>query len=139
MALADDEVIANNPDMQNTLRLSGAGLETAANEDNGPVYRVDPAFKIPVSKSTGALWSSRIDQARAKRGDVEEAWREAIRYYENDQLQHRSSKDGAGGKRFQRTLSDSWSQTENVVFSNSAIMLPMLYAKNPSVEVTAGS
>jgi hypothetical protein len=92
-----------------------------------------------VSKSLGPIWRGRIDQAVQSRKDAETNWDEAIRYYLNDQMSHRTA-DGverAGNLRNSRYNSDNWSETENVVFSNTCTVLPMVYAKNPSVEITA--
>jgi hypothetical protein len=43
----------------------------------------------------------------------------------------------ASGNRPSTRLGEGWTETENVVFSNCSIMVPMLYAKNPDIEVTA--
>lgn len=106
--------------------------------DDGPLYRVMADSKIPVSKHLGKLWQSRMQQSKASRGDIESCWREAIRYYENDQMGHRTEgQDEQGGnKRYMRALGKKWSETENIVFSNAVTMLPMLYAKNPDCEIT---
>ena len=47
-------------------------------EDLGPIYRVYPASKIPVSKKRGALWKSRRDQADSAMEKNKCAWQEAI-------------------------------------------------------------
>lgn len=107
-------------------------------EDVGPSYRMLGSSKIPVSKALGKIWCSRRDQAKASRADIEECWSEAIRYYEHDQMKHRESREGrSGNRKYARYINENWSATENVVFSNVATMLPMLYAKNPNVEITA--
>jgi hypothetical protein len=64
-------------------------------------------------------------------------WDEAIRYYGNDQVANRKTVDGASGNRPSTRLGEGWTETENVVFANCSIMVPMLYAKNPDIEVTA--
>jgi hypothetical protein len=134
--MAEDNI---NPELEAAVeRTSGLKTVEAPVEEAGPMYRVFKDAKIPVSKQLGKLWKSRIDQAVASRGDIETCWSEAIRYYENDQQEHRNGSQGrSGNRRFQRTLTDKWSETENVVFSNACTMLPMLYAKNPQVEITA--
>lgn len=115
------------------------GLVTDEPEvDDGPSYRMLGSSKIPVSKSLGKVWCSRKDQAVSSRQDIEECWTEAIRYYENDQMSHRESREGkSGNRKYARYIGENWSATENVVFANIATMLPMLYAKNPNVEITA--
>ena len=67
----------------------------------------------------------------------EEAWDEAIKYYDNDQLIHRSSTSERSGNKPGYRLSGEWRETENVVFSNCSIMVPMLYAKNPQITITS--
>ena len=54
-----------------------------------PVYQVVGESKIPVSKSHGKVWKSRMQSGIAKIKDVEDAWRESMRYYDNDQTPHR--------------------------------------------------
>jgi hypothetical protein len=129
----------SNPDFDAALKET-AGIEPGveAPKDDGPIYKVMAGSKIPVSKKLGTLWKSRIDQAKHSRQTVETTWAEAIRYYDNDQMAHRQegANDRAGNRRNQRKINDRWSETENVVFSNACTMLPMLYAKNPSVEMT---
>lgn len=118
--------------------LAREGITDEVEMDNTPSY-VEFDSVIPVSKELGKLWSSRIDQAIAVRKNrgTEDAWSEAIRYYENDQSQHRSSENDASGSRPSKRIGRGWTETENIVFSNCSTMLPMLYAKNPSIEVTA--
>lgn len=114
-----------------------AGVPT---DTDGPLYRIYEDAKIPVSKQLGPLWQSRIDQGKSVRTDTELCWSEAIRYYDNDQMLHRGttgSGNQSGNRRWQRTNNEQWSETENIVFSNATTMLPMLYAKNPAVEMTA--
>ena len=130
--------IENNPALKRSL--AEGGISNAPVElDAGPIYRVFKGSKIPVAKSVGAIWQSRIDQSAAQRKSAEDNWHEAIRYYEHDQSAHRNS-SGANksSSRYTRNIgNDEWSATENVVFSNAATMLPMLYAKNPTIETTA--
>ncbi|MCA2510541.1 MAG: hypothetical protein IM561_09175, partial [Microcystis sp. M60BS1] len=127
----------NNPALVESLRKSGIESEVEM-EDEGPLFKMMPDTKIPVSKSLGKLWQSRIQQGQGAKADIETCWSEAIRYYENDQMNHRSSSAGgrSGNTRFARQIRSQWTETENVVFSNVTTMLPMLYAKNPSVEIT---
>lgn len=105
-----------------------------------PLYRVVGDSKIPVSRQIGKVHKARVEAAKASRktAGIDEAWREAIRYYCNDQLAHRDSVVGeaSGNRSIGRRRNDSWSETENVVFSNTTTMLPVLYAKNPSCEIT---
>lgn len=128
-------VETTDPVIERGLQAVGAGIETQK-EENVPIYRVMGDSKLPVSKSTGKLWESRKDQGMHGRSNIEANWDEAIRYYENDQSAHRNAVDGASGNRPTRRLGDGWTETENVVFANCSIMVPMLYAKNPNITMT---
>lgn len=128
-----------NPDLDAALEKTAGIKPQAAIEDTGPLYRIYTDSKVPVSKKLGPLWRGRIDQGIAARDDVELCWSEAIRYYNNDQMIHRGdvgTGNHSGNRRYQRTLNDQWSETENIVFANATTMLPMLYAKNPAVSCT---
>lgn len=128
--------IAADDPLERSLAKSGAGIASAKPETQ-PLYRVVGDSKIPVAKSTGALWESRKQQGGSAQSNALANWDEAIRYYDNDQASYRSSRDGASGNRPSARLSNTWSETENVVFANCSIMVPMLYAKNPTVTVTS--
>lgn len=131
--------IQENPGLKRSLKEGGIPVDKEP-EDSGPIYRVFKNAKIPVAKHTGKIWESRIDQAACVRKEAESNWSEAIRYYEHDQSLNRAENENRTTSRGSRRLgSDQWTATENVVFSNAATMLPMLYAKNPQVEVTASN
>ncbi len=105
-----------------------------------PVYKMVGASKIPVSKALGSVWKSRRNQAIAKRRNsgVESAWDEALRYYYNDQSEHRDggNPSKSGNRKHARKLGDQHTETENIVYSNVNALVPMIYAKNPTAEVT---
>jgi hypothetical protein len=124
-----------DPVIEKQLDAVGAGRKQAK-QDNTPLYAVLGDSKIPVSKSAGALWESRRDQGLNGRNLMEANWDEAIRYYDNDQSAHRNGAVNSAGNRATRRLGDGWTETENVVFANCSIMVPMLYAKNPHISVT---
>jgi hypothetical protein len=122
--------------VEKNLEIAGAG-RTKKVAETQPLYKVLGDSKIPVSQSSGKVWQSRKDQGLSSRKDVCEAWDEALRYYDNDQTVHRNSGGGEGSaNRPGRRLTDEWRETENVVFSNCSIMVPMLYAKNPQITVS---
>ncbi len=125
----------NNPDLERALGKEGITREKVG-EDTGPSYRVLGENKVLVSKHLGNLFSSRLDQAKANRKNIEANWSEAIRYYENDQAANREPRVGDSSESSGRLSRNGYRETENVVFANTTTMLPMLYAKNPSVEVT---
>lgn len=103
-----------------------------------PVYQVIGDSKIPVSKAAGKVWKSRVGQAKKHTQEVQEAWSEAIRYFENDQLGHREAKEhSSGNTRGNQKLNDNITETENVVFANVTTMVPALYSRNPEAEFTA--
>ena len=103
-----------------------------------PTYRMLGDSKIPVSKSTGKMWKSRVSQAKSHTEDVREAWAEAIRYFENDQLEHRVRQQFASGNTLgNQKLNSNITETENVVFANVTTMVPALYARNPEAEFTS--
>jgi hypothetical protein len=103
-----------------------------------PTYRVVGDSKIPVSKATGKMWKSRVSQAKSHTEDVREAWSEAIRYFENDQLEHRVRQQFASGNTLgNQKLNSNITETENVVFANVTTMVPALYARNPEAEFTS--
>lgn len=130
-------VVPDNPALERALDKSGAGVDKKA-VDAGPIYRVLPGSKIPVSKHAGALWASRKSQGLSARANSENCWNEAIRYYENDQTSTRTARSNtAGNQVFTGALGSQWSETENVVFANCSTMVPMLYAKNPTIATTS--
>ena len=103
-----------------------------------PIYRINPDTKIPVSKHYGKLWEGRLTAAQSARKHHMDAWDEAIRYYNNSQLEHREGeRDGRSGNRyFSRRRNPQWSETENLVYANVRAIMPALYAKNPQGEFT---
>lgn len=120
MAKTEDEVLEN----------AGFDVEQEDDSSSEPVYRVYKAARIPVSKAHGPLWRSRRDEATNARKQVQASWDECIRYFNNDQfskddMSRRQPKDG---KRQQ--------QTENIVYSNAATLLPSVYSKNPKIDIT---
>jgi hypothetical protein len=101
-------------------------------------YKMVGSSKIPVSKANGKVWKSRVGQALKQTEDVRNSWEEAIRYYENDQLNHRQGRDNASGNTIgNQKLNNNITETENVVFANVTTMVPALYARNPTAEFTA--
>lgn len=111
---------------------------TGMQAESRPVYKKFADSKIPVSKSLGKLWKSRRDSGLANRKPFEDAWMEAIRYFNNDQMGHRQSKDGRSGNTLiAKRINGVWSETENIVFATVTSLVPALYAKNPTAEFTA--
>tara|TARA_R110000803_G_scaffold2328_4_gene7931 strand:- start:474 stop:2723 length:2250 start_codon:yes stop_codon:yes gene_type:complete len=110
---------------------------------NEPRYRVSFETKIPVAKANGKLWQQRVMGAmknREGRG-ITTAWDEALRYYNNNQTGRGVDRDpnsqNTNARRHTQSLDSSqWAETENVVYANIASMIPHIYAKNPSIEIT---
>lgn len=131
-----DTELDNNPELKRVLDEEAPENKTG---QFAPMYKVVGEAKIPVSKHHGKVWQGRRDAAKADRGPYEESWAEAIKYYNNDQLSHRSTDnyERSGNTVPSRRINDMWSETENIVFANTSTLVPMLYAKNPRAEMTA--
>lgn len=130
----------NNPELKRSLEKSGVDVDNKKSRDKGPFYRVIGSTKIPVTKKYGPLWKSRRDAARAARksNDIEQAWDEALKYFDNDQMRHRDDNDPdtPGNESVARKRNRRFSETENIVFANTRAMVPVTYARNPRVEFT---
>jgi hypothetical protein len=94
-----------------------------------PPYRVYEGARVPVSRAVGKAWKSRYDAAVAAYESIWEVWEEVYRYYNNDQTK---SVDTPRGK-FKRG-----DGTENLVFSNTNVILPAVYSRNPDIAVNTG-
>lgn len=116
------------------------GIPPTVQPDNQPMYQVMGNSKIVVAKSRGKLWKSRKAAGKKNMTDFIDAWDEAIRYYNSDQSDHRDTAvEGTSANRnVARRLNERWSSTENIVFSNINAQVPSLYAKNPTLSITAG-
>lgn len=98
--------------------------EEPKKEEVQPLYRVFKGAKIPVSRSTGKMWKSKLDAAVAAYDTILEAWNEAFAYYNNHQGKNLDTPRGV----FKR--GDS---SENIVYSNLNVMLPAVYSKDPDI------
>lgn len=96
-------------------------------EKQEPLYRVYKGSRIAVGKGTGKMWKQRLDAALVAYGDVYKAWEEAYRYYNNSQ-----TKTVVGP----RGVFNRGDSTENIVYSNTNVVIPAVYSKNPDIEVT---
>jgi len=131
-----------NSDLDNALRKGGLesiDKKATRTKKPPPVYQVVGDSKIPVSKAHGAVWKSRRTAAIRRDENVMEAWKEAIRYFYNTAEDLRESGDGNRARNIgaARKLSDDFSEIENLVFANTSALVPLVYSKNPTVEVTA--
>ena len=111
-------------------------------EQVGPSYKIDPTSKVPVSKAHGKLWKARIDAACRTAKLHVDSWDECIKYYNNSQQDHRTDSqraDMSGNRYFSARRNKIWSETENMVYSNTRAIIPALYAKNPQVEFTCSN
>jgi hypothetical protein len=137
------EEIPEEVDAQIDASLGDAAPKKRKRKAKEVSYKVIGDSKIPVAKATGNVWKSRVAQWMKHSEDVRRAWEESIRYFENDQLDHRtSSKDGgnrSGNRLGNRKLNNNITETENVVFANVTTMVPALYARNPTAEFTANN
>jgi len=114
-------------------------VEEAENE-NEPMYRMMAEDRIAVSKKLGPLWKSRkkASLAKLKNSGELKRWEEAVQYYRND---HHSQKDPHSsdevGRDIGTRLTTRGKETENIVFANTSSLVPAVYAKNPTVEISA--
>jgi hypothetical protein len=143
MATTEDKVL------NDIARQTGdVDLQTTVDEgERQPLYRMTGDTKIPVARKSGTLWKSRKDAAYTKleqTGKIS-SWKECIDYYKNDQKTLRgenSDKYATGGnsrRRTRRLGQYGGAETENIVFANTSSLVPSIYAKNPSCEVTANT
>ena len=94
-----DEQIPEDVDATIDASLGSSAPKKRSRKRKDPSYKVVGDSKIPVSKSTGKVWKSRVSQVREHTKHVTESWSEAIRYYENDQLNHRQGQENQSGNR----------------------------------------
>lgn len=102
------------------------------------IYKLDPVTKVPVSRYEGSVWKGRRNAGRKAIQQVAEGWEEAEYYYDNAQQNHRlqTGGDRAGNRNKGKDRRDSFSMTENIVYATVNAVIPNVYAKNPSIEVT---
>lgn len=130
--------MSDRPSIDNVERIinDDIPIDDAAPQSEA-VYQIDPNSKVPVSKHHGKRFKSMLSAAQNARTTHVLAWDESIRYYNNDQMSHRVSDDNRSGNRyFSKRRNNQWSETENIVYSNTAAMMPAVYAKNPTAEFT---
>ncbi len=102
------------------------------------IYKLDPITKVPVSRIEGSMWKSRRNSGKKAISHLIEGWEEAEYYYDNAQQNHRlmTGGDKAGNRNKGKDRRDSFSMTENIVYATVNAVIPNVYAKNPSIEVT---
>jgi len=133
----NEEAVANNPNLAASLKEFDVSFDNKNKKKDVPIYKKIGDSKVPVSKATGMLWKGRQQQGMKHRSSAKDAWDETIRYYNNDQQSHRTTgqEDRSGNKLYAKRLNNNYTETENFVFSNCSIMVPMLYAKNPDIAI----
>lgn len=101
-------------------------------------YQQDPESKIMVSKHEGKVWEAKVKGGRKPVEKLRTIWDEAERYYSNSQESHRKDTGGdkAGNSGFSKDRRESFSITENIVYSTVNAVIPSIYAKNPDCEIT---
>lgn len=114
------------------------GLQAPAQPETiQPIFKKYEDTKIPVPKSYGPMWKSRMKAAAAAARKFANGHEEAIRYYNNVQTNHRRSIDGKSGNTTNaRRLNETHTETENIVFATVNAVTPAIYAKNPTAEIT---
>lgn len=101
-------------------------------EDRDPVYRVMGDSKIPVSKHRGKLWLSRRNNGIKSQDSFIKAFDEANCYYRNDHSGKQRAKKSAAN----RITAHDDIYTENIVYANTKVLIPIVYARDPVIEIT---
>lgn len=103
-----------------------------------PVYQMMADSKIPVSKRLGPFWERRMKEGveHLKQSKAKDRWDEAIKYYQNDQGGTRNRRAHLAEVGSGRSNEEFFS-TENIIFANVSALVPVVYAKNPEVEIIA--
>jgi hypothetical protein len=131
--------IGNSIDRQNA-EIDGTDFENTPVQpvQSREIYRLDPNTKIPISKFEGPMWKSRRDSAQRAIAEIREGWEEAEFYYNNAQQNHRKASMGnrSGNRSYAKNSRDSYSMTENMVYATVNAIIPSIYAKNPTIEIT---
>lgn len=96
-------------------------------EKEPPTFQVI-GERIRVSKAFGKNVERRKDAALFAMEIVRNAWDEAYRYYNHNQVRDDEYKTQPRPSTFRR--GDSY---ENLVFANTSVMIPAIYSKNPDV------
>jgi hypothetical protein len=115
-----------------------ADLVEVNEQEVQPVYKMVGDSARPVSKHMGGLWKSRVQASGSKleKSGKLSNWAETIRYYKNDQRAGRGDVPAAR-TRSVRINENGGGESENIVFANTSALVPAIYAKNPSAEVTS--
>lgn len=129
---------AADASVDETIRQIGGDMPPEAEAAPTQIYKLDPATKVPVSKYEGNVWKGRRDAGRKNIAHLIEGWEEAEFYYNNAQQNHRQDTAGnrAGNRQYGKDRRDAFSVTENIVYATVNAVIPNVYAKNPSIEVT---
>lgn len=105
------------------------------------MYQMYPEGRIPVSKSCGTVWKSRYTSAQKKRetSKIDQAWKEAVSYYQNDQV---ASKDrvqavGPNARMLSSRIIEGYAETENLIWANTVAATSAIYSKNPECEISS--
>lgn len=116
--------------------MENEGEEEVSRDEYVPSYRMIGEERIPVSGKIGSLWKSRFlaAKSRVQTNKDDQRWDACIRYYRNDHSSARETNDPHGDTATR--LSTRGVETENIVFANTSSLVPSIYAKNPSVEVS---
>lgn len=115
-----------------------AAIQQLVPQQTGPIYKVDPIGKIPVSRTEGKVWESKIIAGKRIVKTLKEMWDEAESYYSNSQASHRKDTEGnqAGNRAYSKDRRDAFSVTENWVYSTVNSVVANIYTKNPDCEIT---
>lgn len=117
---------------------AAAAALSAPQKDTGPIYKIDPIGRIPVSKYEGLAWEGKIKAGKRLVNTLREMWDEAESYYSNSQQNHRKDTGGnqAGNLAYSKDRRRAYSVTENIVYSTVNAVVPNIFTKNPDCEIT---
>lgn len=93
-----------------------------------PLYRVYQDSRLAVGRGVGAMWKQRIDAAVKTYDMVYGAWDEAYKYYNNSQ--------SGSSVVTPRGVFKRGDSIENVVYSNTNVLIPAIYSKDPDIAVS---
>ena len=138
MAEMENQVSDTNADDADDIGNTLASV-TAPQDDvtMHPVFKKYRDSAIVVSKASGGLWKARKDAGVRAAKPLRNAQEEAIKYYNNNQLGHRTSRtERSGNTSHGNRINERHTETENIVFATINALVPSIYAKNPSAEFT---
>ena len=91
-------------------------VENSSDEGYIPQFRMVGNSKIPVSKTEGKLWKTRLQQCKASMKDVIDHWDKALQYYNIDHVGYRMNKEDDGNTKKLKKFENC---KENLIYTNN--------------------